>query len=405
MAALPLEGIRVLNFGTVWLGPVFGQTLAFLGAEVYKVESRKQIDVNRLLPPFAEGIQDPDRSLQNHAGWAGNGSITLNLEKPEARELALKLVEMVDVVGENWAPGVIEKLGLSYERLRQVNPRAVLVSIRPAGLYGPLSHLRTYGVTLSSLTGLDSVTGYVGEEPQSFENAFADPLLGVVAAFTALVALRWRDRTGEGCHVDFSQQEGIMQMMVPHIMDYFFNGRVHGPMGNRHPLGLGAPHGVFPCAGDDRWISIACLTEEEWQALVSAMGNPSWASDPRFRTLSDRVRNIDELHAHISRWTVQFNDYELAHRLQQLGVPATPVLHIADLYHDPHFRQRRTFVEVHHPLCFNETIYGSYVKLSDSQPQVRPGPMIGQDNERVFKGLLGMSDEEFQRLVKEEVIF
>ena len=260
--ALPLKGIRVANFGWVWAGPVTGQTLGFLGAEVYKIESRARIDLTRMLPPFAGGVRDPDRSISNHAGWAGNGSVSLNLKKPEAQELARQLIAKSDVVVENFGPGVMQELHLGYEDLRALKPDIVMSSMPAAGLYGPLKDVRTYGLSLSSITGIDSLTGYFGGPPIPFENAFADPYNGVMGAFAVLVALSYRDRTGKGQHIDYSQQEVVMQMVGPAFMDYELNGRVAGPMGNRHPLAAAAPHGVFPCAGEDRWISIAVATDQ-----------------------------------------------------------------------------------------------------------------------------------------------
>lgn len=159
----PLEGIRIVNLGWVWAGPVVGQTLAFLGAEVFKVESRERIDMMRTLPPFAEGKPGPDRSLSNHASWAGNGSVSLNLKEKEARQLALDLIAHSDGVIENFGPGVMERLELGYEQLRQVKRDIILLSLPSAGLYGPLEHVRTYGLSLTSLTGLDSLVGYKGE--------------------------------------------------------------------------------------------------------------------------------------------------------------------------------------------------------------------------------------------------
>lgn len=403
--ALPLEGVRVCNFGSGWLGPVFGQTLAFLGAEVYKIESRARIDINRRLPPFGGGVPDPDRSLQNHAGWAGNGSITLNLKLPAARDLALRLVAISDIAAENFGPGVMDAFDLGYDAMCAVKPDIISMSMPAAGLSGPLKGVRTYGMSLSSITGLDSMTGYVGGGPLPFENAFADPLGGVVGAFGALVALNHRKRTGTGQHVDYSQQEGVMQMVGPALMDYFMNGRVAAPMGNRHPLRVGAPHGVFPCAGDDRWISIAVLTDEEWANFVEAMGSPAWESAREFATAAGRVENIDALHERVAAWTSTQDDRALAGMLQKHGVAAAPVLNVADLLHDPHYRTRGTFVEVRHPLGFDETIYGAYVKTSTTEAAVRPGPCIGQDNDHVFLDLLGLPEDEYRRLIAEEVIY
>jgi benzylsuccinate CoA-transferase BbsF subunit len=403
--AFPLEGLRVANFGWVWAGPVAGQTLGFLGAEVYKIESRTRIDFTRKIPPFAEGIADPDRSLQNHAEWGGNGSISLDLTKPEAQELARQLVAKCDVVVESFAPGTMEKFHLSYEELRAVKPDVVMVSMPSTGLYGPLKDISTYGIALTGITGLDSLTGYVGGPPQTFENAYSDPYNGVLGAFAVLVGLQQRERTGKGQHIDYSHQEAMMQMAAPAFMDYFLNGRTAGPIGNRHPLAAAAPHGVFPCKGEDRWVSIAVMTEEEWQGLVKAMGSPAWAQAPGFADAARRTENIEELHERLATWTSGFSDHELAVRLQRCGVAAAPVLNVGDLLQDEHYRARGTFVEVEHPLGFKETIYGPYVKTSHTEVRVRPGPTIGQDNDYVFRELLGLSEERYSELLREQVIY
>jgi benzylsuccinate CoA-transferase BbsF subunit len=401
----PLSKIRVANFGWVWAGPVVGQTLGFLGAEVYKIESRARIDLTRTLPPFAGGVRDPDRSLSNHACWAGNGSVTLNLNKPQARELALALIAKCDVVIENFGPGFMPRIGMGYEELRKVRNDIIMFSMPAAGLWGPLKDVRTYGLSLTSLTGLDSLTGYDGGGPVPVENAFSDPLNGILGAFAILTALAHRKRTGEGQHVDYSQQEAVMQLVGPAFMDYTMNGRVAGPRSNRHPLDRGAPHGVFQCAGEDRWISIAVITESEWLGLLDAMGRPAWANDADFATAESRVRNIAKLHEQVAAWTRDLDDRELAAKLQRHGVAAAPVLSVADLLSDPHYRARGTFIEVTHPLGFRETIYGGYVKTSGFEPAVRPGPAMGQDNERVFRGLLGLDEQRYRSLVESEVIY
>ncbi|MEE8385526.1 MAG: CoA transferase [Dehalococcoidia bacterium] len=403
--ALPLEGIRVANFGWVWAGPVVGQTLSFLGAEVYKIESYARVDMTRTLPPFAGGVRDPNRSLSNHACWAGNGSVSLNLKKPEARDLARQLIAKCDVVVENFGPGVMNQLELGYQELCAVKPDIVMFSMPAAGLTGPLRDVRTYGLSLTSMTGLDSLTGYLDGPPVPVENAFSDPFNGIMGAFAILTALHHRRRTGVGQHIDYSQQEAVMQMVGPAFMDYALNGRVAGPIGNRHPMGVAAPHGVFPCPGEDRWISIAVTRQEEWQGLVSAMGAPEWAQAPEFASPEERLRNLDPLHQKLAAWTPDFDDRELAQRLQDHGVAAAPVLNVADLLNDPHYRSRGTFVEVQHPLGFPETIYGAYVKTSRTEARVRPGPWIGQDNEYVFQELLGLSEDRYAELVEEEVIY
>ncbi len=196
-----------------------------------------------------------------------------------------------------------------------------------------------------------------------------------------------------------------MQMVGPAFMDYVLNGRVAGPLGNRHPLAADAPHGVFPCAGEDRWVSIAVTTREEWEGLVAAMGSPAWAAAPELATPAGRVRNADALHERVAAWTCDQDDRELAALLQRHGVAAAPVLNVADLLDDPHYRARGTFVEVVHPLGFRETIYGAYVKTSRTEPRIEPGPRMGRDNDHVFRELLGLSEERYRQLVAEQVIY
>ncbi len=176
-------------------------------------------------------------------------------------------------------------------------------------------------------------------------------------------------------------------------------------MGNKHPLAAAAPHGVFPCAGDDRWISIAVSNQEEWEGLLTAMDHPEWAAAGEFAEAAGRVENVDVLHERLAAWTSGFDDYELAQRLQQHGVAAAPVLNVADLLNDPHYQARGTFIEVQHPLGFKETIYGAYVKTSRTEADVKPGPIIGQDNDRVFKELLGLPEERYRQLIEQEVIY
>lgn len=403
--ALPLAGVRVANFGWGWLGPVTGQTLSRLGAEVYKIESRVRVDINRTIPPFAPGERDPDRSLQNHAGWAGNGSITIDLQGLEGQALAREVVGQCDAVLENFGPGVMNKLGLGYEALCAVRPDVVMVSMPAAGLFGSMSGVRTYGMSLGAITGLESLTGYHGESPIPMENAFADPLGGVIGAFATILGLHHRQRTGAGQHVDFSQQEGVMQLVGPALMDFFMNGRVAGPIGNRHPTAAAAPHGVFPCAGEDRWISLAVHDDAAWQGLREAMEHPDWSAQSTFATHAERIANIEALHSELARWTSDFDDYELAKRLQGFGVAAAPVLNVADLLSDPHYKARRTFIEIEHPLGFKETVYGDYVKTARVRPEYSPGPAMGQDNEHVFRDLLGISEARYRELVEQKIIY
>ena len=299
----------------------------------------------------------------------------------------------------------MDRLGLGYEELKKIKPDIVMFSMPATGLYGPLKDLRTYGLSLTSTTGLDSTVGYSDHDILPMENAFSDPFNGVFGAYAILTALAHKKRTGQGQQIDFSQQEAVMQMVGPAFMDYSLNGRIAGPLGNRHPLGGAAPHGVFPCAGEDQWISLAVSNEVEWSALVEAMGHPEWARAGEFESAEARGRNILDLHEKIAAWTAGFDKRELTGQLQSLGVAAAPVLGVAELLSDPHFKARETFIEVDHPLGYRETIYGSYVKMSRSRPVIQPGPYIGQDNERVFREILGLPEDRYRALIESQVIY
>jgi benzylsuccinate CoA-transferase BbsF subunit len=236
------------------------------------------------------------------------------------------------------------------------------------------------------------------------ENAYADPLGGVIGALAVLLALAWRAKTGRGQHVDFSQMEGTLQLVGPHLLDFVVNGRVAGPVGNRHPFGAGAPHGVYPCRGEDRWVAIAVLGDDAWQGLVRALGEPDWARDAALATSAGRLARIDAIDAALADWTRGFERDALALRLQSFGVAATPVCDVSDLLDHPHYRARRTFVEVEHPLGFRETIYGAVVKTRRMRPPIRPGPAVGEANDLVFRELLGLTEAAYRDLVARKII-
>jgi benzylsuccinate CoA-transferase BbsF subunit len=297
----------------------------------------------------------------------------------------------------------MERLGLGYTVLCGRRPELVMVSMPGAGSSGPLRDVRTYGVSLGAIAGIDSLTGYRGGPPVPMENAFADPLGGIVGAYAALLALHHRDRTGRGQHVDCSQQEALLQFVGPALLAHALGAQTPGPLGNRHPLGACAPHGVFPAAGDDAWIAIAVWSDAEWRALAAELGRGDWGE--RFADLARRLAAQDEIEAELAQHTRRFEPAALARRLQALGIAATPVLDVPGLLRDPQHRARETFVEVEHPLGFRETIYGAYVKPSRTRPRVRPGPAIGQDNERVFRELLGLSEARYRELIAARVIY
>jgi len=401
---LPLEGLRVANFGWVWAGPMIGQILGFLGADVVKVESRARIDIMRWVPPCEDPTPHPERSLTQHNMWAGNGSVTLDLAKPEGRALAHALVSKCDVAIENFGPGVAERNELRYSDLVRVRPDLVMISMPAAGAGGPFAHVRTYGNALASLTGLDSFAGDVPGDVIPGGQPLADVHDAMLGTFAVLAALEQRKKTGEGQWIELSQQEGLSHLIAPAFMDYMLNGRVGGPLGNRHPLGQAAPHGVFPVAGADQWVAIVVENDAEWRALADAIAAP-WARADALATHAGRIADQAALQARLADWTRPQDGRAVCEMLQARGVAATPVLDMPSLSKDPHFAARGTFVDLENPQGFRETVFAPYVKMSRSRTRARPGPMLGQDNERVLKGWLGLDDARFSDLVDRRVIY
>lgn len=400
MKKLPLEGIRVANFGWVWAGPVCGQTLSMLGAEVYKIESNSRIDLTRALDLTGTGVAP--------AWYAPQGSITINLKEPRGKELAKELVAQSDIVIENFGPGVINKMGLGYDVLKEVKEDIIFLSLPTAGNHGPMKDVRTYGVSLASICGFDSITGYEedGGQPQVFEQAITDPYNGILGAYAAVVALMHKKKTGRGQFIDYSQQQAVSQWMGPAVMDFFMNGVNQKPMGNRTPNTTAAPHSVFRTKGEDQWISIVCQTEDEWQGLKKAMGNPAWADGAAFSTFEKRAKAWKEIEAKLGEWTIGFDKYELSHKLQDCGVAAAPATDIFDLMKDPHFNERQLFKEFEHkPQNVMAPVYGNYVKMSETEQFHGPAPALGESNDHVFKGVLGYSEEDYQKLQDDQIIY
>ncbi|MDO8673729.1 MAG: CoA transferase, partial [Dehalococcoidia bacterium] len=314
----PLAGIRVADFSWVWAGPYCTFQLAMMGAEVIEFESKRRIDITRILQPiayadppvhaayvewqntdalerkpFAFGQPSPDQSgYFNHIAMSKLG-VTLDLSNPRAMEIAKRVVAVSDVVIENFAPRVMKGFGLDYEILKEVRPDIIYVSMSGTGAFGPDRDFVLYGAPQVALSGLASLTGYVGGPPMPLPISYADPLAALHTAFYILAALNHRRETGEGQYLDLSQWESTICLQPEGVMDYMMNGRVPPRMGNRD--GIMAPHDVYPCKGDDSWIAIAVGSEEEWRALCDAMGNPDWTRKEEFAGMYSRWHNQDQL--------------------------------------------------------------------------------------------------------------
>ncbi len=403
-----LAGYRVVDLGSAWAAPMAAHLLADMGAEVIKVESRAKMDGMRLGRPMigedAAGGDEgrwPELQPVFHGLNRNKQSVTLNLKEPEGIDLLRGLIARSDVVIDNFSPGVMDRLGLDYPSLRRLRPDIVVVAMPAAGNTGPLRDVIAYAPIVLALSGLMSLVGYedgalVGE----LQSAWSDAVAGLHAAMAAAAALRHRTRTGRGQYIEAAQLESTVSWLGEAVMDVAMNGRTPAPIGN---TGVGvAPHGVYPCAGGDRWISIAVASEEEWGGLCDAarrLGSAPWTRDRRFADSYRRLRHREALDEALRGWTVGFDAEELTAALQAEGVAAFPVMNIEDQFLDPHFRERGAWVEIEHPMAGAEWLYGVAWRLSRTPGRIAsPAPLLGQHNERVLGGLLGTPAQELARL-------
>jgi crotonobetainyl-CoA:carnitine CoA-transferase CaiB-like acyl-CoA transferase len=400
---LPLEGIRVADFSWVWAGPFCAMQLAHLGAEVIRIESQGRSDAARRLPILPVGMEHTlNRSGYFNQWNQGKKSVLLNLAAPQAIEVARRLIAHCDVVVENFATGVMERLGLGYERLREIRPDIIMASISGYGHTGPQASYMGYGPAIVPLSGLASLSGYSGGGPKELGISYGDPTGGLTAAAGILAALVARRRTGRGQHIDVALWEATAALVAEGWMEYAMNGRAPERMGNRDPWM--SPNDCFPAAGEDAWVTIACADDEEWRSLARAMGRPELGADPRFATLRDRKANEDALDAEIGAWTRTRDRWEITRLLQAAGVAAFPSMSSRDLAADPQLLGRGFFTRLPHAEVGVRTHAGIPWVLAHSPNGVRsPAPLIGEHTDSVMSELLGMTAEEIARLRTEKV--
>jgi len=405
MAKLALDGLRILDFTWVWAGPICTMTLADMGAEVIKIESRQRIDNCREIPPFPDGEPGGvNRGGQFNTYNRNKKSCTLNLAQPRAKEIAKELVSISDVVVENFSPPVMTRLGLDYEVCRKIKPDIIFLSLSGYGASGPSRDFVSYGMQLQAFAGIAALTGYASGPPRNLGTPVADTVGGLAAAFGILAALHHRRRTGTGQYIDISQCEGLAAVCPEAILSYTMNGEVQGRVGNRDDFM--APHNVYRCLGEDNWVSIAVSTDEEWQGLSKVIDRTDLLDDPRFSDSNNRHQHQEELDGIIAEWAINYGDYEAMHLLQAEGVPASAVLNNAQLTKDPHLMERGFCVEDDHPEVGKRIIAGTSWHLSRTPGGVRThAPLLGQHNHEVFGDLLNMGEDEINDLMKQKVIY
>jgi CoA:oxalate CoA-transferase len=332
-------------------------------------------------------------------------SITLDLKKPKAVDLIKDLVKVSDVVLENFAPGAMVRLGLGYEVLSKINPELIMISLSGPGAYGPYKSISAYAPTFTSMAGMESLVGYPDEEPLGMiEHNYGDVTAALHAFVAGLQALMYRNRTGKGQLIDAAGIETVLSTLGEPIMDFAMNNRIAKPLGNFHPAG--APYGIYRCKGEDEWISIAAIYDEEWSSFCKAIGDPPWTKDQRFSSRFDRVQNRAELDELVESWTMQHSKEDAEKQLLRYGVAAAGVYNVSHHFSDPHLRAREMSVEVIHPLVGAEYVYGIPFKLSGTPGRIdKSAPLLGADNDYVFGKILGLPKETIEGLIQEQVIY
>ena len=402
------------------VGSVATRLLADFGAEVIKIEDRTRIDTPRKLPlykdedarNFGEEVvgADPDKGGLFNNYCRNKLGVTINMRSAEGRRLAERLIAASSVVTENFAPGVMERWGLTYERLRELRPDVVYARMSGYGHSGPHAAYRSYGPVVQAVSGLSFISGLPGREPSGWGLSHMDNQAAFYNSAAILMAIRHRMLTGEGTEIDVSAIETGISLLGPVMLEVTVNGRAtrgpRYPAGNRLEHPHAAPHGVYPASGEDRWVAIAVFNDEEWSRFADAIGRPAWTADERFASQRSRWENQDALDEAVATWTSQRDRYEATKLLQEAGVRAGAVQNAQDLNEtDPQLAHRGVFFQMDHPVIGEARFEGFPVDFDGmSADNWRSGPLLGEDNEYVFKELLGVADDEFAELTASGVI-
>jgi crotonobetainyl-CoA:carnitine CoA-transferase CaiB-like acyl-CoA transferase len=435
MTALPLEGIRIVDLTVIWAGPYATMLLADWGAEVIRVENRRHF------PLFTRGyVINPSKEfIKDRVGFASNKksghkpetahntfalfnaharnklSMTSDLRTPEGLDIFKRLIKVSDIFVESNSPRVKESLGITWEELKKINPKLIMLSMSGFGDTGPYKYYRALGAHQEGFGGHSYLRGYIDEEQDTTSTVYhTDEAAGISGALAVMMALYKRRKTGQGQYIDMAQVESSMPHLAQGIMDYTMNRRITQRMGNRDYHG--AVQGCYRCkdvngkwipgvGGEppqeivDNWVNIT-VNASDWPGFCRALGNPVWTNDPKFADQSTRLNYHDELDKNIDQWTRQHDKYEVMHILQQEGVPAGIVMDEHDAYNNPHLKERGFFEELTHADCGTHLYPGLPFKMSNTPNRLRRPPVrLGEHNEYVYKEIIGVSDEEYQVLI------
>ncbi len=408
-SARPLEGLRVLDLTRVWAGPLAARVIADLGAEVICIEAptaRGPAAVPAGTPTYLNGGEVPEPWNQQplfHKLHRNRKSVAIDLKHPEGRALFLELVAKSDVVMENFSARAMGGLGLDYERLREANPQIIYLGMPAFGADGPYRDYVGYGPAVEPMTGLPAVMGYSADEPRVTGTATPDAIAGLAAAAAVLTALERRGRTGAGACIDVSHHEAGIALLGEYFIAYQRSGRTPEFVGNGHPQY--APHGIYPCAGEDEWVALAARDEGEWQRLCETAGC-AWGRDSRFASEAARLEHRVELDSAIADWTRGLTKFQVMERLLQVDVPAGAVFTCPEYLADEHLRQRGYFARLFHPLTGEQSYDGSPFVFDGERGYDAwlPSPRLGEHNESVLREVLSKTSAEIAALTKSGVI-
>ena len=396
-------GLHILELGAGAAGPLATRYFAEQGATVIRVESSVRPDFLRFLHAQPDEPADLDAApvfaLLNPDKW----SVSIDLRKPAGVELVLRLADWADVVSQSLEPAAMEELGLGPAQLLARKPALIVVTNSLFGQTGRQRRAPGFGRQGSAIAGFDQLTGWPDREPVGPYATITDSLSSRYGALLIAAALLARSRGGGGQHIDVAQVETGVYSLSEMVVRRSANGESIARAGNREPGA--APHGVYPCAGEDAWIAIAVTDDEEWRALVAAMGAPGWAREPRFATAAGREANQDDLDAHLAAWTRESGAYLLMAQVQEAGGPAGGVQHPDELLQDPQLAHRRHFVPLDHAVLGVLPYERSGFRLSASPGGFDDsGPLLGEDNDTVLGEILGLSAAEIEQLLADDVI-
>jgi len=393
-----LAGVKVLDFGWALVGSLTAKQLADHGAQVVHVESITRIDLSRAnrMTSTSSATNQDDKPWFTHLNTSKLG-IALNLKCAPSRSVVERLVRWADVVNANMVPGALGRLGFSYDQISTIKPDIIMAEGSAYGQTGPMAHEWGVDGTGGALSGYIDLTGWSDRGPVGPNVPYGDVVLPFIIATAIVAALDYKRRTGKGQYIDASMLEVCAHQITPALLDWETNGHLQTRNGNR--IAYAAPHGVFPCQGDDRWCAIGVFTDEEWEAFCQAIGNPPWTKEPRFATLNSRKENEDALEELVAKWTKKHSAEEVMQILQAAGVAAGVVQTMQDIFeNDPQLKAREFLTPLKHPVI---GVFGHPTppyKLLKTKAQVRTSPCLGEHTEYVCTQLLGMSDEEFIEL-------